>query len=85
MRKGKRLRDALRMLEALVGDAAGGRRYWDRFDCLNSDGRRLLHSITKVLLEEEPWLRRMVYEARREPCRSVLEKLLDRVRESARL
>ena len=72
---------AERLLEVLVEDFWGERRYWDRFDCLNSDGRRLLHAATKEILEEEPGLRRLVYRVRRDPCISSVEKLLEALRE----
>ncbi len=76
----KKLRDGIRLLEHLLLDAEGERRYWDRFDCLNSDGRRLFHRVAKILVDEVPWLRRLLYEARRNPCRENLERLLERVR-----
>ena len=63
------------LLQLLLRDARGERRYWDRFDCLNSDGRRLLHSASKALLEEKPCLRSLVHRARKSPCLEELEKL----------
>ncbi len=72
---------ARRLLELLIEDFHGERRYWDRFDCLNSDGKRLLHAATKEVLEEEPGLRRLVYRVRRDPCISSVERLLEALRE----
>ncbi len=40
---------------------------------LNSDGRRLLEVLVRMLLDEAPWLRRLVYIVRREPT---LDKIL---------
>ncbi len=65
------------LLEALLRDFHGERRYWDKRDCLNSDGRRLLHAATKKLLEEKPCLRRIAAEARRNPCVEELDRLLE--------
>ena len=72
---------ARRLLELLVRDFNGERLYWSKDDCLNSDGRRLLHSATKALLEEAPWLRRLVYRVRREPCIDGVERLLEALAE----
>ncbi|AEM38537.1 hypothetical protein Pyrfu_0668 [Pyrolobus fumarii 1A] len=60
--------EAVNLLRLLLDDFHGERRYWDKRDCLNSDGRRLLHAATKALLDEEPGLRRLVYRVRRSPC-----------------
>ncbi len=48
-------------------------RYFDRFDTLNSDGRRLLEVIARMLLEDAPWLEEAVKRVRREPS---LERVL---------
>jgi hypothetical protein len=50
-------------------------RYFDRYDVLNSDGRRLLHLITKALLEDAPWLRSLVARVRREPTLANIVRL----------
>ncbi len=37
-------------------------------DYINSDGRRLLEEILKIILEQYPYYRRRVYRVRRDPC-----------------
>ena len=43
-------------------------RFFDKDGCVNSDGRRLLERLLRMLLEEEPGLRRRVARVRRHPC-----------------
>ena len=57
-----------RLLDRLLVDG----RFWDKRDCLNSDGRRLLGVIVGQVLEVAPWLRGAVGRVRREPCREEL-------------
>jgi len=56
------------LLEKLLAD----RGFWDKRDCLNSDGRRLLGVIVGQVLEVAPWLRGVIARVRREPCREEL-------------
>jgi len=64
---------ASRLLEELLNNT----RFWDKRDCLNSDGRKLLNNITKQTLKMAPWLRDVVARVRREPCREKLLKFRD--------
>ncbi len=50
-------------------------RYMDKREVLNSDGRRLLHKITKMLLEDAPRLRNLVAKARKNPTLENILKL----------
>ena len=59
------------LYEALVSR----RSLYDRNGCLNSDGRRLLETLLRLLLEEHGEHRRLAHRARRSPCTEELEKL----------
>ena len=47
----------------------------DKRDCLNSDGRRLLNRLLRILVESHPQHRRLAAETRRNPCIDQLARL----------
>ncbi len=55
-------------------------RYFSR-GVLNSDGRRLLEKLIRVLLEEKPWARRVVEKVRRDPTLENVVRLVRVVEE----
>ncbi len=59
------------LYEALVSR----RELFSRDGCLNSDGRRLLETLLRLLLEERPEYRRLVRRVRRSPCLEELARL----------
>jgi len=69
-RRGYR-RELCEIYEAL----ASRRELWDKGLHLNSDGRRLLEVLARLLLEEHPEHRRLVARARREPSWERLRRL----------
>lgn len=49
--------------------------FFDKGDCLNSDGRRLFEKIVRMLLEDQKESRRIASLARRNPCIDEIVKL----------
>ncbi len=58
------------LLEALLRES---QRFFDKNDCLNSDGKRLFETIVRMLLGDHSEYNKLVKQARRHPC---LEKVL---------
>ncbi len=58
------------LLETLL---LGSRDFFDKNDCLNSDGRRLFETIVRLLLDEHHEYKELVKRARKQPC---LENIL---------
>ncbi len=70
--KCNRIRISLNLIRAMLG-----RQYFDRFDVLNSDGRKVLARIGKLLAPVDSRLSRKAYMALRDPTREALLKLLE--------
>ena len=65
-----RLREALNLLSSLLLSE-----YFDRFDVLDSDGRKLLARIGKILAPVDSRLSTRAYSLLREPSREALLRL----------
>ncbi|ALL00262.1 hypothetical protein Pyrde_0212 [Pyrodictium delaneyi] len=65
--------EACRLIEALL---KGYSKYFSN-DVLNSDGRRLLERLVRLLLETNPGLRRLVYRVRRNPTLEMILRLAE--------
>ena len=66
--------EVCRLYEHLLRNST---RYFDRFDFLNSDGRRVFERLVRLLLEDAPWLRGVVYNVRRSPSLEAVVRLGD--------
>ncbi len=53
--------------ESLLYKLISQREKYFHGDYINSDGRRVLEEVFKILLEEYPWLRKRIWKIRRDP------------------
>lgn len=65
-------RELCEQYEYLLGNS---RAFFDKDECLNSDGRRVLERILRMLLEARPEHWRLVALVRRKPCIDEVVKL----------